>query len=98
MMSVQSTNPGALRPIPDGSRGLGAPGRPRGRRRAPRTAFVLAAGASLGALQAGMLRALYERGISPDLIGGTSAGALNGAYVASRAQTVQIETDASWAL
>lgn len=54
---------------------------------APRTAFVLSGGASLGAMQAGMLRALYERGIVPDLIVGTSAGALNAAFVASRPQT-----------
>ncbi|MBV8217967.1 MAG: patatin-like phospholipase family protein [Solirubrobacterales bacterium] len=59
----------------------------------PRTAFVLAGGASLGALQVGMLRALYERGISPDFIVGTSAGALNAAYVASRAQTVLTASD-----
>jgi NTE family protein len=55
---------------------------------APRTAFVLAGGAALGAMQAGMLHALYERGIMPDLLVGTSAGALNAAYVASRPQTV----------
>ena len=48
------------------------------------TAFVLSGGASLGAIQVGMLRALYERGIAPDLIVGTSAGALNGAFIASR--------------
>ncbi len=35
-----------------------------------------------------MLRALYEHEIAPDLIVGTSAGALNGAYIASRPQTV----------
>lgn len=35
-----------------------------------------------------MLEALYERGISPDLIVGTSAGALNGAFIATRPQTV----------
>jgi NTE family protein len=35
-----------------------------------------------------MLRALYERAIAPDLIVGTSVGALNGAYVASRPQSV----------
>jgi NTE family protein len=51
-------------------------------------AFVLSGGASLGAIQAGMLHALYERGIVPDVIVGTSAGALNGAFVASRPQTV----------
>jgi NTE family protein len=56
---------------------------------APRTAFVLSGGASLGALQAGMLRALYERGITADLLVGVSAGALNAAFVASRPQTVQ---------
>jgi NTE family protein len=50
-------------------------------------AFVLSGGASLGAIQAGMLRALYERGIAPELIVGTSAGALNGAYIASRPPT-----------
>jgi NTE family protein len=52
-------------------------------------AFVLSGGASLGAIQAGMLRGLYERGIAPDMIVGTSAGALNGGFVASRPQTVE---------
>lgn len=51
------------------------------------TAFVLSGGASLGAVQAGMLRALYERGVTPDLIVGTSVGALNGAFIASRPAT-----------
>jgi NTE family protein len=53
----------------------------------PLTAFVLAGGASLAAMQAGMLRALYERGITPDLLVGTSAGALNAAFIATRPQT-----------
>src|SRR4051812_23785433 len=34
-----------------------------------------------------MLRALYEQGITADLLVGTSAGALNAAFVASRPQT-----------
>jgi len=55
----------------------------------PKVAFVLSGGASLGAIQVGMLRALYERGVGPDLIVGTSAGALNGAYIASRRQTTE---------
>lgn len=50
-------------------------------------AFVMSGGASLGAIEAGMLRALYQAGIAPDLIVGTSAGALNAAFVASRPQT-----------
>ncbi len=54
----------------------------------PRTAFVLAGGAALGAMEAGMVHALYERGITPDLLIGTSAGALNAAFLASRPATV----------
>ncbi len=41
------------------------------------TAFVFGGGAGLGALQVGMLRALVERGIRPDVVTGTSSGALN---------------------
>jgi NTE family protein len=54
----------------------------------PRTAFVLAGGAALGAMQAGMVHALYELGIAPDVLIGTSAGALNAAFLASRPATV----------
>jgi NTE family protein len=46
------------------------------------TAFVLGGGGILGAVEVGMLRALLERGITPDLVLGTSVGALNGALVA----------------
>jgi NTE family protein len=49
-----------------------------------RTAFVLSGGAALGAAQAGMLRGLYEAGIVPDLLVGTSVGGLNAAFAASR--------------
>ncbi|NMN99054.1 patatin-like phospholipase family protein [Antrihabitans stalactiti] len=45
-------------------------------------AFVLTGGGNLGAIQVGMLAALRERGVAPDLLVGTSAGALNAAYVA----------------
>jgi len=45
---------------------------------------VLADDAALGAMQAGMVHALYERAIVPDLLIGTSAGALNDAFLASR--------------
>ena len=47
------------------------------------TAYVLSGGASLGSVQVGMLQALAERGTSPDLLIGTSAGALNAIYLAS---------------
>ncbi|MBF4768540.1 patatin-like phospholipase family protein [Nocardioides agariphilus] len=46
------------------------------------TAFVLGGGGVLGAVEVGMLQALFERGVTPDLILGTSVGALNGAMVA----------------
>lgn len=54
----------------------------------PKTAFVLSGGAGLGAIQVGMLRALYERGVAAEMIVGTSAGAINGAFLASRPQSV----------
>ena len=45
-------------------------------------AFVLSGGGSLGAVQVGMLRALFEAGIRPDFLIGTSVGAINSAWVA----------------
>jgi NTE family protein len=60
----------------------------RGTAGEPTTAFVLSGAASLGALHVGMLHALYERGVAPDLLVATSVGALNAAFVASRPQTV----------
>lgn len=53
------------------------------RRKPRRTTFVLSGGGNLGALQVGMLRALFEREIVPDLVLGCSVGALNGAAVAA---------------
>ena len=47
------------------------------------TAFVLGGGGLLGAHEVGMLRALSEAGIRPDLVVGTSIGAINGAFVAA---------------
>jgi len=47
------------------------------------TAFVLGGGGILGAHEVGMLQALAERGISPDLVLGTSIGAVNGALFAA---------------
>jgi NTE family protein len=60
------------------------------RRKPRRTAFVLSGGGNLGALQVGMLRALLERRIEPDLILGCSVGALNGAAIASDPSLVMV--------
>ena len=46
------------------------------------TAFVLGGGGALGAVEVGMLAALLERGVRPDLVLGTSVGAINGAFLA----------------
>jgi NTE family protein len=46
------------------------------------TAFVLAGGGSLGAVQVGMLRALVAAGVAADLVVGASAGAINACYFA----------------
>jgi NTE family protein len=62
-------------------------------------AFVLGGGGALGAHEVGMLQALLEAGIVPDLVVGTSVGAINGAVVAAdptaaavaRLQTMWIE-------
>jgi len=62
---------------PSGLPRLSWPGRP------VETAFVLGGGGNRGAVQVGMLRALTERGIRPDLVVGTSIGAINAAGFAS---------------
>src|SRR5262245_56070447 len=49
---------------------------------AGKTAFVLAGGGSLGAIQVGMLQALAAAGLKPDFIVGSSVGALNAAVFA----------------
>lgn len=51
------------------------------------TAFVLSGGGSLSAVQVAKLGALLEREILPDLLFGTSAGAINSVYLAGRGMT-----------
>src|SRR3954468_3741377 len=54
-------------------------------------AFVLGGGGQLGVHEAGMLHALLERGIVPDLVVGTSVGAINGAAIASEPTLEMVE-------
>jgi NTE family protein len=54
-------------------------------------AFVLGGGGVLGANEVGMLRALLEEGIVPDMILGTSIGAVNGAVLASDPSAASVE-------
>src|SRR5262245_37189552 len=67
-------------------------------RRADRVAFVLEGGGGLAAGQVGMLRALTEAGIAPDLVVGSSAGALNAVgYASDPTPTGLDRIEAMWA-
>lgn len=59
-------------------------------------AFVLSGGASLGSVQVGMLKALQERGIAPDMILGSSVGAINGAWLAGHPDSPISRLEATW--
>lgn len=65
------------------AQGAAMDGFPGDKPTAARTAFVLAGGGSLGAVEVGMLQALLEAGVVPDFVVGASAGAINAAYLAS---------------
>jgi predicted acylesterase/phospholipase RssA len=54
-------------------------------------ALVLSGGGALGAYEAGVIRGLFEKGASFDLICGTSIGALNASFVA-QGRLQQLET------
>ena len=61
------------------------------------TAFVLPGGGSLGAVQVGMLHALHDAGIQPDLVVGTSIGGFNGSFVAADPATAHLRLARVWA-
>jgi NTE family protein len=54
-------------------------------------AFVLGGGGILGASEVGMLAALFDADILPDLVVGTSVGAINGAAVAAEPAPATID-------
>ena len=54
-------------------------------------ALVLSGGASLGAVQVGQLRAVVEARLSPDLVVGTSVGAINALFVARGLTPARVE-------
>ncbi|MFC7877985.1 patatin-like phospholipase family protein [Isoptericola sp. NPDC057391] len=61
-------------------------------------AFVLGGGGVRGAVQVGMLQALFEAGVAPDLVVGTSIGAINGAAVAADPSIAVVDRlGAAWA-
>ena len=54
-------------------------------------AFVLGGGGRWGAVEVGMIQALDEAGIQPDLVLGTSIGAFNGAVISDYAGSAGVE-------
>jgi NTE family protein len=60
------------------------------------TAFVLGGGGLLGGYEVGMLAALAEAGIRPDLVLGTSIGAINGVFVAADPSGAAKRLEAVW--
>jgi NTE family protein len=63
----------------------------------PQVAFVLGGGGALGANEVGMLRALAEADITPDIVVGTSVGAINGAFVAADPGGAAVRLGQLWA-
>lgn len=60
-------------------------------------ALVLGGGGSLGALHVGMLQVLAEAGVRPDVVIGTSVGAINGALIAERGLSAAVpELEQVW--
>lgn len=55
-------------------------------------AFVLSGGGARGAFQVGALQALLEAGYKPDLLVGTSVGAINATYLALNGLTLETTT------
>ena len=51
-------------------------------RRRDRVGIVLSGGGPLGALQVGAIKALFEHGVKPDVVTGTSVGSINAAFLA----------------
>jgi NTE family protein len=60
-------------------------------------AFVLGGGGSLGAVQVGMLEALAQSQLTPDLVIGTSVGSLNGAVIALDPEGAANRLSHAWA-
>ena len=63
---------------------------------ARQTVLILQGGGALGAFECGVLRAMNERGIIPDIVGGVSIGAINGAIIASNPHDSDRALDQFW--
>ncbi len=62
----------------------------------PQTALILQGGGALGAFECGVVKALEEARIFPDIVAGVSIGAFNGAIIASHPQHAAEALAAFW--
>lgn len=60
------------------------------------TVLILQGGGALGAFEAGVVRALEQRGLHSDVVAGVSIGAFNGAIVASHPRHAADALEAFW--
>jgi predicted acylesterase/phospholipase RssA len=60
------------------------------------TVLILQGGGALGAFECGVVKALEERNIHPDLIAGVSIGAINAAIIASNPRRATEPLEAFW--
>src|SRR4029450_4685733 len=65
-------------------------------RAAVQTVFVLQGGGALGAFECGVVKALEEHDIHPDLVAGVSIGAFNAAIIAANPRGATTALDAFW--
>ena len=65
-------------------------------RAAVQTVLVLQGGGALGAFECGVVKALEERGIHPDLVAGVSIGAFNAAIIAANPGNAAAALEAFW--
>jgi NTE family protein len=63
----------------------------------PQTALILQGGGALGAFECGVVKALEEEQIFPDVVAGVSIGAFNGAIIASNPRHATSALEAFWA-
>lgn len=63
---------------------------------AKQTVLILQGGGALGAFECGVVKALEERAIYPDVVAGVSIGALNGAIVAGNPRHASEALEAFW--
>jgi NTE family protein len=63
---------------------------------ARQTILILQGGGALGAFECGVLRAMGEAKIAPDIVGGISIGAINGAIVAGNPHDATRALDSFW--